>query len=111
MPQKVKSSRGDHSSLTILAFVDTTYNHISRMLSEHHIKAVGIPLRKISIFLWPVRDDLALETPGVLCKLVKEYNCHIHPDKSVVAEHSISMGHLNLLPFIFNLILGNLLLE
>jgi hypothetical protein len=35
------------------------------MLSKHNIKVVGILPRKISIFLWPVKDDPALKTPGI----------------------------------------------
>jgi hypothetical protein len=73
---------------------------------------VGLPPRKLSSLLWPIKDDLALKTPGVysipcaekciLDKLgiqlrqVKEHHQYIylyHPKKSVVAEHSIKLGH------------------
>jgi hypothetical protein len=84
------------------------------MLSRHNIKSVGLPLRKISSFLRPLKDDLGLKTPGVYsipCECgqvyigqtgrsidtrIKEHHWHIrlaHPDKSAVAEHGISRGH------------------
>jgi hypothetical protein len=84
------------------------------MLSRHNIKSVGLPPRKIASFLRPVKDDLGLKTPGVYsipCECgqdyigqtgrsidtrIKEHHRHIrlaHPDKSAVAEHSISRGH------------------
>jgi hypothetical protein len=84
------------------------------MLSRHNIKSVGLPPRKIATFLRPVKDDLGLKTPGVYsipCECgqvyigqtgryidtrIKEHHRHIrlaHPDKSAVAEHSISQGH------------------
>jgi hypothetical protein len=79
------------------------------MLSRH-IKSVGLPPRKIANFLRPVKDDLGLKTKGV-CECgqvytgqtgrsidtrIKEHHRHIrlaHPEKSAVAEHSISQGH------------------
>jgi hypothetical protein len=90
------------------------FNPISRVLARHNIKSVGLPPRKISSFLRPVKDDLALRTPRVYiipceCSQVcigqtgrsvdtrlKEHRRHIrleHPDKSAVAEHSINLGH------------------
>jgi hypothetical protein len=94
--------------------VSKTSNHISRLLSRHNIKSVGLPPKKIPSFLWPVKDDLGLKTPGVYsvpCECdqvyigqtgrsietrVKEHQCHIHlqhPDKSAMVEHSISLDH------------------
>jgi hypothetical protein len=35
------------------------------MLAKHSIKIVGLPARKISSFVRPVKDDLGLRTPGV----------------------------------------------
>jgi hypothetical protein len=90
------------------------FNRISRVLAQHDIKSVGLPPRKISSFLRPVKDDLGLRTPGVYstpCECgqvyigqtgrsvdtrLKELQRHIrleHPDKSAVAEHSINLGH------------------
>jgi hypothetical protein len=84
------------------------------VLARHNIKSVGLPPRKISVFLWPVKDDLGLRTPGVYsipceCSQVyigqtshlvdtrlKEHQRHIrleHPDRSAVAEHSINLRH------------------
>jgi hypothetical protein len=85
-----------------------------RVLALHNIKSVGLPPRKLSGFLWPVKDDLGLRTPGVYsipCECgqvyigqtghsvdtrLKEHPRHIrleHLDKSAVAEHSINLGH------------------
>jgi hypothetical protein len=35
------------------------------MLAKHNIKSVGLPPRKISSLLCPVKDNLGLRTPGV----------------------------------------------
>jgi hypothetical protein len=87
-------------------------NCISSMLPKH-IKTVGIPLRKISSFQWPIKDDLALKTSGVysICKRekvctgqtghsietrVNEHHRHIqlyHLEKLAMAKHSINIGH------------------
>jgi hypothetical protein len=105
--------------VAFLLLVDTTFNHISRVLPKHNIKTVGLPPRKLSSFLRPVKDHLALKTPGVYsipCECgkmyigqtgrsietrVKEHQRHIrlaHPEKSAVAEHSINLGHRTQLP-------------
>jgi hypothetical protein len=39
--------REDHTSVAFLPFVDITFNHISRVLSKHNIKTVGLPPRKL----------------------------------------------------------------
>jgi hypothetical protein len=72
------------------------------------------PAKEASSLLRPIKDDLALKTPGVYsipcecgevcigqtgCSIetrVKEHQRHIrlyHPEKSVVAEHSINLGY------------------
>jgi hypothetical protein len=102
------------TSVALLPFVSMTFNHISRVLSRHNIKSVGLPPRKIANFLWPVKANLGLKTSGMYsipCECgevyigqtgrsidtrIKEHNRHIRlaqPDKSAVAEHSISQGH------------------
>jgi hypothetical protein len=53
------------TSVALLPHVQTTYGCLSRILAKHNIKNVGLPLRKISSFLCPVKDDLGLRTPGV----------------------------------------------
>jgi hypothetical protein len=97
-----------------ILYVSTTFNRISWLLSEHNIKSVGQPLKKIPSFLRPLKDDLGLKTPGVYsvpCEYsqfyigqtgrsiqtrIKGHHRHIsveQPDKSAVAEHSINLGH------------------
>jgi hypothetical protein len=92
----------------------TIFNRISRVLTRHNIKSVGLPHMKLSSLLRPVKDHLELRTPGVYripwecCRVyigqtgrsvnirLKEHQRHIrleHPDKSAVAEHSIDQGH------------------
>jgi hypothetical protein len=84
------------------------------MLAKHNIRSVGLPPKKISNFLRPVKDDLGLRTPGVYgipCDCgqvyirqtgrsietrIKEHHGHIslgHPEQSAVAEHSMSHEH------------------
>jgi hypothetical protein len=48
-----------------LSYVGLIFNCISRVLSWHIKKSVGLPPRKISSFLWSVKDDLGLKTSGV----------------------------------------------
>jgi hypothetical protein len=52
-------------SVAFLPYVGTIFNRISRVLSRHNIKSVGLPPRKIYSFLRPVKDRLGLRTPGV----------------------------------------------
>jgi hypothetical protein len=92
-------------SVAFLPYVGTIFILISRVLSWHNIKSVGLPPKKESSFLRPVKDNLGLRTPGVYrtpCECgkvyigqtgrsvgarLKEHQRHIHlehPDKSGV---------------------------
>jgi hypothetical protein len=111
LPKRVTPPRREDPTLVAcLPFVCTTFNCISRVLSRHNIKTMGLPPRKLSIFLHPVKNDLSLEMPVstafpvsvgrcTLDKLetrVKEHHWHVclyHPEMSAVAEHSINLGH------------------
>lgn len=80
------------------------------MLAKH-IKSVGLEMRKISIFIYPLKDSLELRTPGVYsipyeCGQVyigetvqsietrmKEHHRHVRlgdVDRLVVAEYSFN---------------------
>lgn len=92
-------------------FVDTNFYCVNRELSKHNIKAVGLPLRKLSSFLWSIKDDLALKTHGAPCECgyvytgqtghltettVKRHHWHIHlyhPETCEVVECNINLGH------------------
>jgi hypothetical protein len=95
-------------------YVHTTNGRLSRMLAKHKIKSVGLPSRKISSFLRPVKDDLGLRTPGVysipcecgwvyigqtgrsIATRIKEHSRHIrlgHLEKWAVAEHRLTNDH------------------
>jgi hypothetical protein len=110
---RVGQSDDKPDSVAFLPYVGTIFNHISWVLARHN-KSVGLPPRKISSFIWPVKADLGLKTPGVYsipCECgqvyigqtgrsvdtrLKEHQRHIrleHLDKSAVAEHSINSGH------------------
>jgi hypothetical protein len=52
-------------SVAFLSYVGTIFNRISRVLSRHNLKSVGLPPKKVSGFLWWVKDNLGLRTPGV----------------------------------------------
>ncbi|XP_023702101.1 uncharacterized protein LOC111861620 [Cryptotermes secundus] len=52
-------------SVTFLPYAGTIFNQISRVLSWHNIKSVGLPPKKLSSFVQPVKDSLGLRTPGV----------------------------------------------
>jgi hypothetical protein len=49
------------TSVALLPYVSTTFNRISRVLSRHNIKSVGLPPRKIANFQGPVKDNLGLK--------------------------------------------------
>ncbi|PNF38064.1 hypothetical protein B7P43_G00358, partial [Cryptotermes secundus] len=52
-------------SVAFLPYVGTIFNRISRVLSRHNIKAVGLPPNKLSSLLRLFKDSLGLRTPGV----------------------------------------------
>jgi hypothetical protein len=68
---------------------------------------VGLPPKKVSSFIRPVKDNLGLRTPGVYrnpCECGKVYVGQTgrsvdtrlkehQPDKSAVAEHSVDLRH------------------
>jgi hypothetical protein len=62
---RVDQSDEKSDSVAFLPYVGTIFNRISRVLARHIIKSVGLPPRKLSGFLRPVKDDLGLRTPGV----------------------------------------------
>jgi hypothetical protein len=75
-PKRVATTPEKPTSVALLPFVNTTFNRISRMLSRHNIKSVGLPPRNIANFLRPMKDDLGLKTPGVysiLCECGQVY--------------------------------------
>jgi hypothetical protein len=63
----------DTCSMDFLPFTETTYTHISRMLSRHN-NVVGIPPSKISCFLWPDKDDKALKSTGSIQHPLQEWD-------------------------------------
>jgi hypothetical protein len=101
-------------SIAFLPYVGTIFNRIGTVLSRHNIKSVGLPLKKLSSFLWPVKHSLGLRIPcayriscgcgkvytGTTGRSVdtrlKEHQWHIRleqPDKSAVAEHTVDLWH------------------
>jgi hypothetical protein len=64
-PARVASTPEKPASVAFLPYVSTSFNRISRLVSRHNIKSVGLPPKKIPGFLRPVKDDLGLKTPGV----------------------------------------------
>jgi hypothetical protein len=70
------------TSFTLLPYVQM-YGYVGRMLAKYNINSVGLLLRKISSFLWPVKDGLGLNTPGVIADPVSVARCTL--DKLVNA--------------------------
>jgi hypothetical protein len=58
--ESVDPPRNKLDSVAFLPYVRSTLNHVSRVLSWQPVKSVGLLLRKISGFLWLVKDDLEL---------------------------------------------------
>ena len=92
--------------VALLAYVQTTYSRLSRMLAKHNTLRISLLSRKISSLLHPVKENLGLRTLGVYsisCECgqvyiqhtdrsietrIKEHHRHIwfgYPDKSAVA--------------------------
>jgi hypothetical protein len=66
----------DPTSVAFLPFDVSTFNHISRVLTKHNIRTVGLPPKKVTRFLRPIKDDLGLKTPGIYsipCKCGRAY--------------------------------------
>jgi hypothetical protein len=105
-------------TVVLLPFIHNTYNRLSRLLTRHNIKSVAVPLKKVSNFLWPVKDLMGLKTLGVYrvpceCGLVyigqtgrsiairiKEQQRNIRLiqlGKSALAEHGFNHSHRILL--------------
>jgi hypothetical protein len=64
-PAKVASTPKKPASVSFVLYVGTTFNRITRLLSRHNIKSVGLPPKKIHGFLRQEKDDLGLKTPSV----------------------------------------------
>ncbi|GFG31913.1 hypothetical protein Cfor_11969 [Coptotermes formosanus] len=62
---RTPKSNDKPTSVALLPYVQITYSRISRMLAKRNISSVGLPPRKISSFLRPVKDDLGLRIFGV----------------------------------------------
>jgi hypothetical protein len=111
---KISQPEDKPESVAFLPYVEIMFNRITRVLSRHNIKSVGLPPKKVSGFLPPVKDILGLRTPDVyriacecgkvyigqtgrsLDTRLKEHQQHIrleHPDNSAVAEHTVDLGH------------------
>ena len=105
-----------NSILCIRTLVCTHKQHLADSAEWWpNIKSVALPPRKIFSYLPPVKDVLGLRTPGIYSMpyecgrvyigqrgrniqlRIKEHNRDIRlaqPDKSAVAEHSISHDHV-----------------
>jgi hypothetical protein len=62
-PPRVAQPDKRPDSVAFLPYVRPIFNRIGRVLSQHNIKSVGLPPRKISSFLQSVKNDLGLKTP------------------------------------------------
>jgi hypothetical protein len=108
-PDREDTPREDPTSL-----VGPTFNCISRVLSKHNIRIVGLLHRKVTNFLHPIKYDLGLKTPCIYsihsvqvwvyvgqigCSvetMVRKHHWHIwlyHLEKSAMTEHIINLGH------------------
>lgn len=54
-----------HKTVAFLPLIQNTFYHIRRVLSKHNINMLGLPLRKISKLLQPLKDDLGLKSAGI----------------------------------------------
>jgi hypothetical protein len=66
-PCREVTSTEQLTSVAFLPFVEPVFNHISRVLMRHNIKTVGLLPKKVTSFLWPIKDDLGLKTADLYC--------------------------------------------
>jgi hypothetical protein len=112
---RTSKPKGKPTSFALLPYVQMTYGWLSSILAKYSIKFVGLPPRKISSFLHPVKDDLLLRTPGVYSipcgcgqvyigqpdrsieSRIKEHHWHIrleYPDTLALAEIGFNHNHV-----------------
>ena len=111
LPRTLANKNNDKpTSIAYLPYTQTTFGRLSRMLSNYNIKSIALPPKEIGNFLPLVKEALGLRIPGVYrvpCECgkvyvgqsgrtiqhrINEHGRHIrlmHPDKSVLAEHTI----------------------
>jgi hypothetical protein len=65
LPLRVAQPNRKPDSVAFLPYVRPIFSRISRVLSWHNIKSVGLPPRKMSSFLWSVKEYLELKMLGV----------------------------------------------
>jgi hypothetical protein len=103
-PLRVSRPDKKPGSVAFLPYVRLVFNYIGRMLSQH-IESVGFCLRKMSGFLWSARhmgcsiDTSLKEHQWYIYVCVCVCVCVKHLDKSVMEEHSVSLGHCIQVPF------------
>jgi hypothetical protein len=65
-PCREDISTEELTSVVFLTSVGPIFNSISRVLTGHNIKTVGLLPRKVpTSFLQPITDDLGLKTAGI----------------------------------------------
>jgi hypothetical protein len=98
-----------------LPYQGATSHKVSRLLAKHNIQTVHNPAKNIQL-LRLVKDKLGLKAAGIYCipckcgkvyvgqtgrtieARLKEHRRHVHlnqPDKSAVAQHSITSHRIN----------------
>jgi len=65
-PGREDTHKKDLTSVAFFPFVGPTSNCISRILTRHSIKTVGLMSRNVASFLQHIKNDLNLKTPSVL---------------------------------------------
>jgi predicted GIY-YIG superfamily endonuclease len=112
--KKTTPETEDPVNIAVLPYTGKLSGKLARILRRHNIKTIHRPPSKIRNLLRPVKDDLGLKTPGVYCIPCEcgktyigqtgrtvEHRCKEHeryiklfyPEKSGLAEHSITEKH------------------
>jgi hypothetical protein len=63
--KRVATTLEKPTSVALFPFVNMTFSYNSQMLSRYNIKSMGIPSRKITSLLQPMKDNMGLKTAGV----------------------------------------------
>jgi hypothetical protein len=87
--EQIRPLEDRHKTVAFLPLIQNTFYHISRVLSKHNINMLGLPPRKTSKLLQPLKDDLGLKSPGIECS-----KCTVHSGQTTCSIETTVKEHL-----------------
>jgi hypothetical protein len=94
---KTAKTNDKPTSTAYIPYTQTAYGRLSRILAKHNIKSIALPPKKISNYLPPVKDAVALRTPGIYsipceCGMVYIEQRGIHTNSNQRAQQTYKTG-------------------